>query len=193
MLPDVPKLWNDTIDAHRRAVHDAVVKATAALVAEHGVTSVTMSQVADKAGIGRATLYKYFPDLDAILRTWHAGHVAGHLEHLQMVRDQGRSPGERLSNVLAAYASMAHEHPTTELVALLHRGDHVDKAKRQLKDFVRDLIAEGVKAGEFRRDVSPDELAGFCLHALTAAGGLPSKPAVKRLVAVTIAGLRPAP
>lgn len=187
----MPKLWTNTIDAHRRAVHDAVVDATASLVAEQGVTAVTMSQVADKAGIGRATLYKYFPDLDAILRAWHERHVAGHLDHLAKVRDQGRSPGERLANVLAAYAAMAHEHPTTELVALLHRGEHVDKAQRQLHDFVRDLIAEGAKVGEFRRDVSPDELAGFCLHALTAAGGLPSKPAVKRLVAVTIAGLRP--
>jgi hypothetical protein len=34
-------------------------------------------------------------------------------------------------------------------------------------------------------------LAGYCLHALTAANGLPSKAAVDRLVAVTLAGLRP--
>lgn len=30
-----------------------------------------------------------------------------------------------------------------------------------------------------------------CLHALTAASSLPSKAAVRRLVAVTLAGLRP--
>ena len=56
----VPKLWNETIEAHRRAVRDAILETTAALVAEHGLTSVTMSQIAEETGIGRATLYKYF-------------------------------------------------------------------------------------------------------------------------------------
>jgi len=42
-----------------------------------------------------------------------------------------------------------------------------------------------------RDDVTPDGLASYCLHALTTASRLPSKAAVHRLVAVTIAGLRP--
>ncbi|TIU18274.1 MAG: TetR/AcrR family transcriptional regulator, partial [Mesorhizobium sp.] len=32
----MPKLWNETIDAHRRAVRDASLDATGALVAKHG-------------------------------------------------------------------------------------------------------------------------------------------------------------
>jgi hypothetical protein len=34
-------------------------------------------------------------------------------------------------------------------------------------------------------------LASYCLHALGAAGSLPSKAAVHRLVTVTLAGLQP--
>ena len=56
----MPKLWDETIDAHRREVRHAILHATGALVAEHGLLSVTMSQIAEQAGIGRATLYKYF-------------------------------------------------------------------------------------------------------------------------------------
>ena len=78
----VPKLWNQTIEAHRAAVRDAILETTWALVAEHGLRSVTMSQIAKKTGIGRATLYKYFPDVEAILLAWHQRHVAGHLKHL---------------------------------------------------------------------------------------------------------------
>jgi hypothetical protein len=55
----------------------------------------------------------------------------------------------------------------------------------------RDLLAEAAGPGEVRDDVAPDELASYCLHALTAARGLRSKAAVRRLVAVTSAGLRP--
>lgn len=54
----VPKLWSETIEAHRREVHDAIIETTAARVAEHGLRAVTMSQIAEETGIGRATLYK---------------------------------------------------------------------------------------------------------------------------------------
>ncbi len=33
----MPKLWNETIGAHRRAVRDATLDTTAALAAEHGL------------------------------------------------------------------------------------------------------------------------------------------------------------
>jgi hypothetical protein len=45
--------------------------------------------------------------------------------------------------------------------------------------------------GDVRDDVAPDELAGYCLHALAAASSLPSKAAVRRLVTVILAGLHP--
>jgi AcrR family transcriptional regulator len=188
----VPKLWNETIEAHRRAVREATLDTTAALVARQGLASVTMSQIAEETGIGRATLYKYFPDVEAILVAWHQRQVAGHLEHLAEVRDQAGEAGARLEAVLTAYALMSHEHHGSELAALLHRGEHVARAKQQLSGFIRDLLIEGAERGDLRNDVAPDELASYCLHALTAAGSLPSKAAVRRLVAVTLAGLRPA-
>ena len=105
----VPKLWNETIEAHRRAVRDATLDTTAALVAEHGLRSVTMSQIAEKTGIGRATLYKYFSDVEAILLAWHERQIAGHLEHLAEVQDRAGDAGERLKAVLEAYALISHE------------------------------------------------------------------------------------
>ncbi|MGH9243521.1 MAG: TetR/AcrR family transcriptional regulator [Acidimicrobiales bacterium] len=187
----MPKLWNDTIEAHRRAVRDATLDTTAALVAEHGLASVTMSQIAEETGIGRATLYKYFSDVEAILVAWHERQVTGHLDHLADVRDQAGDARARLETVLEAYALISHEHHGTELAALLHRGEHIARAQQQLRDFVRDLLTEGAETGDLRHDVAPDELASFCLHALTAARSLPSKAAVRRLVRVTLAGLRP--
>ena len=187
----MPKLWNETIEAHRRSVRDAILDTTAALVAECGLASVTMSQIAEEAGIGRATLYKYFSDVEAILVAWHERHVTQHLEHLADVRDRAGDPGERLKAVLEAYALIAYERHDTELAALLHRGEHVARAERQLSGLIRDLLTEAAEAGHVRADIAPEELASYCLHALTAAGSLPSKAAVRRLVAVTLAGLRP--
>ena len=186
----MPKLWNETIEAHRHAVGEAILDATWALVMEHGLTSVTMSQIADKTGIGRATLYKYFP-VEAILVAWHQRHVTGQLEHLAELRDQAGDAGDRLEAVLEAYALHYHEHHGTELAALLHRGEHVAGAQQQLIALFRDLLTEVAHTGDLRKDVAPDELATYCLHALTAASSLPSKAAVRRLVTVILAGLRP--
>jgi AcrR family transcriptional regulator len=188
----VPKLWTDTVEEHRRAVRDAALDATARLVGEHGLTAVTMSKIAAETGIGRATLYKYFPDVESVLIAWHERQVAGHLEQLARIAERPGSPGERLEAVLDAYALLARCRPHgTDLAALLHRGEHVGRAHRQLARLVEELLARAAGTGEVRSDVAPGELAGYCLHALAAAGGLPSEAAVRRLVAVTLAGLRP--
>jgi AcrR family transcriptional regulator len=187
----VPKLWNETIEDHRRAVREATLDTTAALVAEHGLRSVTMSRVAEESGIGRATLYKYFPDVEAILVAWHERQIARHLEHLAQLRDRSAQPRQRLETVLEAYAGIQREHHGSELAALLHGGKHVARAQQQLRDLIRDLLIESAVNGDIRDDVAPDELAAYCLHALTAAGGLRSKAAVRRLVTVTLAGLQP--
>jgi hypothetical protein len=73
----------------------------------------------------------------------------------------------------------------------VHRDEHVRRKQRLLNDFFRDLLAEGAKSGDVRDDVGTEELASYCVHALGAAGLLRSKPAVLRLVAVTLSGLRP--
>jgi len=189
----VPKLWTDTIEAHRREVRDAILETTAALVAEHGLRAVTMSQIAEETGIGRATLYKYFSDVEAMLHAWHERQIGGHLAHLAEVRDQFDDADERLEAVLESYALLLHEtqgHRDTELAAFLHRDEQVVRAQQHLREMIEDLLTETVETGHIRDDVSPNELATYCLHALTAASDLRSKAAVRRLVAVTLAGLR---
>lgn len=189
----VPRLWSETIEAHRSAVRDATLDTTAALVAEHGLRAVTMSQIAELTGIGRATLYKYFPDVETILSAWHEREIRGHLEQLAEARDRAVGPFERLRAVLAAYALIAHQshgHHDAELAALLHRDEHVSRAEHQLRAMVRDLVSDASASGEVRDDVAPEELVAYCLHAIGAASGLPSGAAVKRLVEVTMDGLR---
>ena len=185
----MPRLWNATIDAHRGAVREAVLDTTAGLVSERGLRAVTMSEIAERTGIGRATLYKYFRDVDAILLAWHERQVAAHLQQISEVADGAGSAHERLRAVLEAFALIMHQRHDPDLSALLHGGAHVSRAHEDLHRFVAELIAEGAEAGRLRGDVAPDELATYCLHALTAAGSLPSKAAVRRLVGVTVGGL----
>src|SRR5262249_39094940 len=155
-----------------------------------------MSQIAEQVGIGRATLYKYFPDVDAILVAYHLQHVAGHLAHLAELRDKPGTPIQRLEAVCEAYALICyhrrqHGHDT-ELHAFLHQDEHVAGVRQQLLDLFHELLAGAARSGEIRTDVSPAELARYCVPALDAAGDLASQAAVRRLVAVVLSALHSA-
>jgi AcrR family transcriptional regulator len=153
-----------------------------------------MSQIAEATGIGRATLYKYFPDVETILVAWHERQIGAHLAHLVQVSERARDPGHGLEAVLEAYAFISHQsrgHHDTELGAFLHRDRRMAKAEAQLRDLLGKLLAEAARRGDVRSDIAPDELANYCLHALAAARSLSSSAAVSRLVAITLAGVRP--
>jgi hypothetical protein len=116
------------------------------------------------------------------------------LAYLADVRERVKGPEERLEAVLEAYALVSAEtgsRHSGELAALLHREAHVAVAHQHLRGMVRDVLIEGLQAGRVRDDVVPEELASYCVHALSAAADMPSKAAVRRLVAVTLSGLRP--
>ncbi|MQA99715.1 MAG: TetR family transcriptional regulator [Actinobacteria bacterium] len=190
----MPRLWSETIDAHRREVRDAILDATVALVEEHGLLSVTMSQIAEASGIGRATLYKYFPDVETIVHEWHERQIGRHLQELAAARDRVVGAPERLFAVLETYALIAQGsrgHHDSELAAVMHRAHRVAHAENEVRRMMKELLKDAVDAGMVRGDVPLDELATYCLHALSASNRLPSKTAVRRLVEVTLRGLRP--
>jgi len=189
----MPRLWTDTIDEHRRSVQAAILSATAKLVAENGLSAVTMSEVAERAGIGRATLYKYFPDVASILMAWHEQQIGDHLRHLAAVRDHTDGAGAQLAAVVSAYAHISHHGHGDDLSVRLHQGEHVAAAYRHLRQFLTELIAAAAADGKARSDVPAAELAQFCLHALGAAGQARSKAAVDRVAALALdaVGARP--
>jgi AcrR family transcriptional regulator len=195
----VPRLWDATIDGHRRTMHAAILDSTAALMAQHGVTAVTMSQIAQHAGIGRATLYKYFPDVESIVLAWHERQVSEHLSRLTEVATSTPDPTDRLREVLHTYAKLStgqhdgeYGTPHTPEVALpLHRADHVHQARQQLHSLITDVLAAAAETGAVRTDIPVAELATYCIHALSAAPTARSHAALTRLITITLAGLTP--
>lgn len=152
-----------------------------------------MSAIAQETGIGRATLYKYFPDVESILLSWHERQVQAHLDELVRIKEQTAGSLQQLEAVLHAYAFLSRSGRDDADAARLHQAGHAGRAQRHLQDFLAGLIEEGADAKVFRADVAPDELAAFCLHALGAATQLSSHEAVLRLVKVTLGALQPIP
>nr|WP_276603904.1 TetR/AcrR family transcriptional regulator [Nannocystis pusilla] len=170
----------------------SILDATAALIAEHGLGATTMLAIAERAGMGRATLYKYFRELDAVLLALHERDVASHLAELQAARDRQGTPWQRLERVLDTYARLAHVEHGSELVARMRHSESVARGFQQLGQLLQALLADAIAQGLVREDIPPPELAAFCIGALSDAHTLPSQAALRRRVQLTLAALRPA-
>ncbi|MFE6649759.1 TetR/AcrR family transcriptional regulator [Nocardioides sp. NPDC057772] len=181
----MPKLWKDTVAEHRRDVRAAILETAWALARERGVRGVTMGLVAERAGISRATLYKYFRGVDEMLVAGHAEHVAEHLAHLENLRDEARSAGAGLYAMLQGYARICFHRGSsvaTDLHGLVHRGEEHQRHSADVTTLFAKAVRGAQECGQVRTDVAAEELAAFSIHALEAAGQASAARAVDRLV-----------
>lgn len=198
----MPRIWVDTIDSHRRQVQDAILDATSELIVEHGPMSVAMSAIAERAGIGRATLYKYFPDIESILVAWHARDFGDHLAHLAQLAE---SPSVTLDDLIT-FVRLQREHHrrdgAADIVATLahalagHGPAMPDAVERAILDALTVLIRQLARRHEVRTDLAPDELARWLLHTMHAPQALTSGALVQLVadsLAPTAKGRQPAP
>ena len=188
----VPRLWDDSVDGHRRAVRDAITEAAWELAERRGPLALTMSDIARAAGIGRATLYKHFTDVESILIAHHARHVERHLRALEELRARPLPVGSRLVAVLHAYASICfhrERHSSPDISALVHRHPEVADAENRLRGLVADLLNEAAPEELVRTDLGTEVLSAYCLHALGAAGQAADEEQVRSVVRLVLDGL----
>jgi TetR/AcrR family transcriptional regulator, cholesterol catabolism regulator len=90
--------------AARRA---RIREAARALASEGGYAAVTMHDVAERAGVGRATVYRYYSSKDHLIADVHLEQSRQLLEGLQAEPPRGATPADRLSEVAARVVEVA--------------------------------------------------------------------------------------
>ena len=188
----MPKIWADTMDTHRRQVNDAILDATAELIAEHGPMSVAMSAIAERVGIGRATLYKYFPDVEAILVAWHARDFAGHREQLEALADAENVTLDDIASFVLTQRRQHRHHKGVDLVgSLAHtlagaEGPIEDTIHRDVIASLSTVMARLAQHKEVRADCEPEVLASWLLHAVHAPADI-ADDAISELIVDSLA------
>ncbi len=74
-------------------------KVTIKLASEGGYAAVTMRAVAEQAGVGLATVYRYFSSKDHLIADVHAMRSAETIRHLQKDPPAGETPAARVASV----------------------------------------------------------------------------------------------
>ena len=150
----MPKITAPTIAAHRARTRERILAAVDELTRSQGIDRVSMTDVANAAGITRTALYNYFPDKPALLLAFTEQVNATFVERYRRELPSGVSAARRLSAFvrLQLEGLIAHPHPpAAELGASLgpdayHAlAAHVAPMQRLLTE----ILEEGAVSGEF--------------------------------------------
>lgn len=177
--------------ADARDNHDRILEAARVLFAEHGL-EVTMRQVARRAEVGPATLYRHFPTRQALVDAAFAGEMTACRSIVaEGCADKDPWRGfctivERISvrNVRnrAFVDAFVDAHPDVDAFA---------RHRRELLRMIADLARRAQAAGGLRHDFA---VADFALvvragHGLSSAPVADREAAARRFAAIVIDGL----
>ena len=154
--------------------HNAILEAAAELLLEKGLAAVSMDAVATRAGVSKATIYRWWPTketlaLDALYHEWAA---------VPPPRDTGTLRGDLLS-LLRPWARLASKRPYGRVIAALvteaqtdpafarqYRARFVEPRRDQARAIFRQAIDRGEIPADTKIEIALDLLYGPVYHRL---------------------------
>ena len=151
-----------------------VLAATAALLARGvSIETITTAQIAHEAGLSVGSLYRFFPDKQAIVDAIAVRHMELFQEQMgaAILADFPETPQAFLATVIDAFVAYLDEHPDFRTVAFgapgggryISRPTREDYAGHQVSELVMEFIS-----GAF--DIEPTPELGFRLRIATEIG-----------------------
>src|SRR5215468_239989 len=163
------------LQAARNTTAEKLLVAASALMIERSSIDVSLSDIAQKSGVNAALVKYHFGNKDGLLLALLARDAANEVANLEYLLAQPITPTEKLKLHIAGIIRAYRRFPYMNRLIhyLLHESsqraaDEVSKFfVAPLLDFHRRLLAEGIKAGEFRK-IDPvlfyTSLIGACDH-----------------------------
>lgn len=153
---------------------EAILASAYEIFYEKGFYQAKIEEIAQRAGVGKGTVYLYFSSKEHLLREMLKEVVNYYLSALRQRMGADASPRERLHALFRTHAAIMRRHQKVKL--LIHRDfDFVDEELKrwlfeQRNGFIEDLqalVEEGIRAGQFRPVDA--RLAALMLEALFSA------------------------
>src|SRR6202023_3555854 len=164
-----------TLPLGKSSTAERLLVAASELMIERSSIEVSLSDIAQKSGVNAALVKYHFGNKDGLLLALLARDAATELAQLEYLLAQSMTPTAKLKLHIAGIIGAYHQSPYMNRLIhyLLHEStaeaaDEVSKFfVAPLLDFHRRLLAEGIRAGEFRK-IDPvlfyTSLIGACDH-----------------------------
>ncbi|MEO5876896.1 MAG: helix-turn-helix domain-containing protein [Streptosporangiaceae bacterium] len=157
MTGDVRITVTRTLTKDQQARRSRLIEAARELAVEGGYTAVTMHDVADRAGVARATVYRYFASKDHLL-TEAAAAWARDVVDFQA---PGDTPEQRLGGLLERLVGVASENlrfTSAVVLAVTSQDSGVDDSRNELFLYVRDRFGTAIDPANSVGDLAGSEL-----------------------------------
>jgi TetR/AcrR family transcriptional regulator len=166
----MPKKRSDTTKPQRRdpaATRRKLLTAARREFASSGLAGARVDEIAARAGVNKQLVYHYFGDKDALylaVLEWVYEEIRAQERKLNL---EGLPPEQAIKKLIESSFDHLAAHP--DFIALLNdenRGGatHVRRSRKleamhsPLVSLVSSILAEGVKAGIFRKGINPVHL-----------------------------------
>lgn len=150
-----------------------ILTAVAKMIVKGGVESVTISQVAKRAGVSKGTVYVYFDDKLDLLRQTYQVKRQHYNDYLADHVRQSGTPVERLDSFITSLYQFGSKYTDDMLVIDAVVSSHLradifpnGQEPPSMINPWNDLLSAGEKTGDFKH-ISPYGLNFFIFHAIS--------------------------
>lgn len=153
-IPNMTKRESNKINCRER-----ILKASRRLFTSKGYEETMMEDIAQRAGVSKATVYNYFPNKESLL-IGTVNEVILEAE-AELTAGTAGSSEEKLRRVMSTFvvASMKYPSLARRISYLSSCGDSaLYGTSRRMIHILRTLIVEAQAEGTFRTDADPDDI-----------------------------------
>jgi AcrR family transcriptional regulator len=151
------------------AAKAAILDATFRLLSRPGAEALTIDAIAAEAGVGRQTIYRWWPSKGAVV----ADALARHARVVVPERETGSFTGDLAAFLTDSFAGLENQGYTDRLRQIVAEAQHDEHVAQVLTDFtavrraaLRALLARGQAAGELAAQVDLDMLVDMAYGVL---------------------------
>jgi AcrR family transcriptional regulator len=152
-------------ERHKEEVRQRLFRAAVDLFGTRGFDATTVEDITRAADVGKGTFFNYFCSKELLLSEW----AERRLDILRAARSEMQQGDEPVREVLRRLFGKVLEEPTRShcmarcmLVGLLGNepiASTVQGTAARARRILVDIIADGQRRGEIRRDATPSDLA----------------------------------
>lgn len=167
---------------------DRIVRAAITALREGGA-AVPLEEIARRAGVGIATVYRRFGDRDGVIRACFETYFAEEVEPHALAARAAADPRQGLAEALGAIVDTMASHRAL-LTAAREAGAFTEAISERFAAPLGDVLAEAQRRGLVRADLLVRDLAAMVVMTLATVGpaGLDGH---RRYLALLLDGTRP--
>ncbi|MBH0775162.1 TetR/AcrR family transcriptional regulator [Nocardia bovistercoris] len=185
-----------TVRADARSNRDQILAAALIAFREKGI-DVPMKEIADLAGVGVGTLYRHFPDRDAVLTAIAHPYLADLAARAATARAEEPTAWTALARFLHECAQARLGALAAALEPTLHtcirNNPELTEIRAAVVDHLTAMTDAAHAEGTLRTDVGTADIANLMTVQIYARAGENTAEATRRVVDLILDGLRTAP